>query len=115
MSRAAQKSAAGSRKSTVRQPRSRNQAVGAKSKRAKPPKEPVQTREPVSQVTIKMRESLHKELARKAFNSGMTMRGYIMRALKQSGLGVTEADLIDGRKSGHRSGQKSGRPQLSRR
>jgi hypothetical protein len=45
-----------------------------------------------------MRESLHRELSRKAFNSGMTMRGYIMRALKQAGLGVTEADLVDGRK-----------------
>ena len=46
-----------------------------------------------------MRASLHRELARKAFNSGMTMRGYIMRALKQAGLGVTEADLVDGRKN----------------
>ena len=45
-----------------------------------------------------MRESLHRELARKAFDSGMTMRGYIMRALKQAGLGVTESDLVDGRK-----------------
>jgi hypothetical protein len=45
-----------------------------------------------------MRESLHRELARNAFNSGMTMRGYIMRALKQNGLNVTEADLVDGRK-----------------
>ena len=74
--------------------------MNAKAKRVKRPKEPVKTHEPVSQVTIKMRESLHKELARKAFNSGMTMRGYIMRALKQAGLGVTEADLVDGRKSG---------------
>ena len=47
----------------------RNQAAGAKAKRAKRPKEPVQTHEPVSQVTIKMRESLHRELARKAFKN----------------------------------------------
>jgi predicted HicB family RNase H-like nuclease len=94
MSRAAQKSAAGSRKRPARQPTSGQRA------RAKRPKEPVKSPEPVSQVTIKMRESLHRELARKAFNSGMTMRGYIMRALKQAGLGVTEADLVDGRKSG---------------
>lgn len=66
--------------------------------RAKRPKEPQRSAEPVTQVTIKMRESLHKDLTRKAFNSGMTMRGYIMRALKQAGLGVTETDLIDGRK-----------------
>ncbi len=95
MSRAAKKSTAGSRKRAARQASS----LKAKSQRARRPKEPLKSPEPVSQVTIKMRESLHRELARKAFNSGMTMRGYIMRALKQSGLGVTEADLVDGRKS----------------
>ncbi len=52
----------------------------------------------MSQVTLQMRESLHNELVRKAFDSGMTMRGYIMRALKRSGLNVTEADLIDRRR-----------------
>lgn len=51
-----------------------------------------------SQVTLQMRESLHRELARKAFDSGMTMRGYIMNALKKSGLKVTDADLIDRRR-----------------
>lgn len=66
--------------------------------RAKRPKRPRQSAEPVSQVTLKMRESLHRELARKAFDSGMTMRGYVMRALRKSGLGVTEADLVDRRK-----------------
>lgn len=62
------------------------------------PKAPGKSAETISQVTLKMRESLHRELARKAFNSGMTMRGYIMRALKQAGLGVTEADLVDRRR-----------------
>ena len=51
-----------------------------------------------SQVTLQMRESLHKELARKAFDSGMTMRGYIMNALRKSGLKVTDADLVDRRR-----------------
>ncbi len=97
MSRAAQKSSARSRKSTARQATDQTQA---RNQRARRPKEPLAAPEPVSQVTLKMRESLHRELARKAFNSGMTMRGYIMRALKQTGLGVTEADLVDGRKSG---------------
>ena len=95
MSRAAQKTAAGSRRSAARQPA----APPGPRQRAKRPKEPLKAPEPVSQVTIKMRESLHRELARKAFNSGMTMRGFIMRALKEAGLGVTEADLVDGRKS----------------
>ena len=97
MSRAAKKSAAGARKRSTRQPSSQPRP---KSQRARRPKEPLKSPEPVSQGTIKMRESLHRELTRKAFNSGMTMRGYIMRALKQHGLGVTEADLVDGRKAG---------------
>lgn len=64
----------------------------------KRPKSAKQSAESVSQVTIKMRESLHRELARKAFNSNMTMRGFIMHALKQAGLRVTEADLVDRRR-----------------
>ena len=55
-------------------------------------------RERQSQVTLQMRQSLHRELARKAFDSGMTMRGYIMRALQTSGLEITEADLVDRRR-----------------
>ncbi len=54
--------------------------------------------ERMSQFTLKMRESLHRELARLALDAGMTMRGYIMNALKSKGLSVTEADLIDRRK-----------------
>lgn len=53
----------------------------------------------LSQFTLKMRLSLHRELARKAFNSNMTMRGYIMQALKAQGLKVTQADLVDGRRT----------------
>lgn len=90
MSRDPKKSGAGARKRATRPP--------APRPRASRVLEPEIGSEPVSQVTIKMRESLHRELARKAFNSDMTMRGYIMRALKQAGLGVTESDLVDGRK-----------------
>ncbi len=102
MSRAAKKSAVRARKNAAGQPASQNRIsqTREKSRRAKRPKEPLKSAEPISQVTIKMRESLHRELARKAFNSGMTMRGYILRALKQAGLGVTETDLVDGRKGG---------------
>ena len=90
MSRDPKISGAGARKRATRPPAPRPRASRAP--------EPENGSEPVSQVTIKMRESLHRELARKAFNSDMTMRGYIMRALKQAGLGVTESDLVDGRK-----------------
>ena len=96
MSRTKKIAAAGSRRNASRPPASQ---ARAKNRRARRAKEPLKSPEPISQVTIKMRASLHRELARKAFNSGMTMRGYIMRALKQAGLGVTEADLIDGRKN----------------
>ena len=58
----------------------------------------VEEQERQSQFTLKMRASLHKELARLALDSGMTMRGYIMDALKSKGLSVTEADLVDRRK-----------------
>ena len=59
---------------------------------------PFESVERLSQVTLQMRQSLHRELSRRAFDSNMTMRGYIMRALQKSGLGVTDADLIDRRR-----------------
>ena len=63
-----------------------------------PNAQPARPSERQSQVTLQMRQSLHKELARLAFDSGMTMRGYIMLALKKAGLNVTDADLIDRRR-----------------
>ena len=45
-----------------------------------------------------MRESLHRDLARLAFESGMTMRGFIMNALKKAGLKVTDQDMVDRRR-----------------
>ena len=73
---------------------------GARSDRRthKPSRQSPEHSEVQSQVTLQMRASLHQELARKAFESGMTMRGFIMRALKASGLKVTEADLVDRRR-----------------
>ncbi len=75
-------------------------ARSEKKSRAARPKSPLTSErvERQSQVTLQMRESLHRDLARKAFESGMTMRGYIMRALKKSGLKVTDADLVDRRR-----------------
>ena len=54
--------------------------------------------EPVSQFTLKMRESLHNELKKLAVNNDMTIRGFIMEALKARGLAVTEQDMADGRR-----------------
>ncbi|MEZ5595613.1 MAG: hypothetical protein R3E84_04350 [Pseudomonadales bacterium] len=54
--------------------------------------------EKTCQFTLTMRESLHRELAVAALASGMTMRGYIMRALRDMGLDITDADLVDRRK-----------------
>ena len=51
-----------------------------------------------SQFTLKMRRSLHRELARLAFEAEMTMRGFIMNALKDKGLKVSDTDLVDRRR-----------------
>ncbi len=59
---------------------------------------PSERQEKMSQFTLKMRASLHRELARLAFDSNMTMRGFIMNALKSKGLSVTKADLVDRRR-----------------
>jgi len=75
----------------------------------KRPKQPLSSRqsserqgsdrpEKMSQFTLKMRESLHRELARMAFEANMTMRGFIMNALKSKGLSVTKTDLVDRRR-----------------
>ncbi|MEM8768662.1 MAG: hypothetical protein AAGE43_14530 [Pseudomonadota bacterium] len=74
----------------------------AKAKKGARPAPARPRAEPDSQVTIKMRASLHQELAAKAFTSGMTMRGFIMSALKQAGLKVTEDDLVDRRRRSSR-------------
>ena len=77
-------------------------AAAAKSPKAPAPSSRVDSaavaKEGTSQFTLKMRTSLHKELARMALDRGMTMRGYIMKALKGKGLSVTDEDLKDRRK-----------------
>ena len=74
--------------------------AGARGKRQKLPKKTQRaTRpEPRVQFTLQMRASLHRELAQRALASGMTLRGYIMNALRKSGLKVTENDLVDRRR-----------------
>lgn len=70
-------------------------AAGEKKERKPKVEKPI---EPITQFPLKMRRSLHNELKKLAVNNDMTMRGFILDALKAKGLQVTEADLIDGRK-----------------
>lgn len=83
-----------------RAPSSSKPAAPSAGGAAKQPKSPRSSDrgERVSQVTLQMRESLHRDLARKAFESGMTMRGFIMNALKKAGLKVTDQDMVDRRR-----------------
>jgi hypothetical protein len=56
--------------------------------------------EEVIQFSLSLRKSLRKELARLAADSDMTMRAFVLNALKAKGLSVADADLIDLRKRG---------------
>ena len=69
------------------------QHVAAAARPAKP--ETPGPSEPVVQFSFGLRKSLRKELARLAADADMTMRAFILDALKEKGLSVTEADLID--------------------
>ena len=69
---------------------------GAQTRETRRPKS--RAEEPTSQVTLKMRASQHRQLARLAFNADTTMRGFIMEALKAKGLKVTRQDLVDRRR-----------------
>ena len=54
--------------------------------------------EPVIQFSLSLRKSLRKELARLAADADMTMRAFVLNALKEKGLAVRGDDLADLRK-----------------
>ncbi len=54
----------------------------------------------VIQFSLSLRKSLRKELARLADDADMTMRAFVLEALKSKGLSVTDEDLKDLRKRG---------------
>lgn len=54
--------------------------------------------EPVIQFSLSLRKSLRKELARLAADADMTMRAFVLNALKEKGLAVRDDDLADLRK-----------------
>ena len=72
------------------------QHVAPTSRPAKP--ETPAPAEPIVQFSFGLRKSLRKELARLAADADMTMRSFILDALKEKGLSVTDEDLIDLRK-----------------
>jgi len=75
-----------------------------------PPPASVQSSTPVSapaaptrdeqaiQFSLSMRKELRKQLARLASEADMTMRAFVLNALKEKGLAVRDDDLIDLRK-----------------
>lgn len=54
--------------------------------------------EPLVQFSFSMRRSLRRELDRLAADSDVTMRAFVLDALKAKGLAVTDDDLLDLRK-----------------
>ena len=50
------------------------------------------------QFSLSMRKGLRKQLARLASDADMTMRAFVLNALKEKGLSVRDDDLIDLRK-----------------
>ena len=54
--------------------------------------------EGVIQFSLSLRKDLRKQLARLAADSDMTMRAFVLNALKEHGLSVREDDLADLRK-----------------
>jgi hypothetical protein len=54
--------------------------------------------EPVIQFSLSLRKSLRKQLARLADDADMTMRAFVLDALKAKGLDVQADDLADLRK-----------------
>ena len=61
---------------------------------------PSPTEEPVVQFSFGLRKSQRRELQRLASDADMTMRAFILDALKAKGLTVTADDLLDLRRKG---------------
>ena len=57
--------------------------------------------EGVTQFSLSLRKSLRKQLASLAADADMTMRAFVLNALKAKGLDVRDDDLVDLRKERH--------------
>jgi hypothetical protein len=51
--------------------------------------------EPILQFSLSLRKSLRKQLMRLASDADMTMRAFVLNALKDKGLEVQPEDLLD--------------------
>ncbi len=51
--------------------------------------------EPVIQFSLSLRKTLRKQLATLASDADMTMRAFVLQALKEKGLAVRDDDLAD--------------------
>ena len=58
------------------------------------------TAEPIVQFSFGLRRTQRKQLARLAADEDMTMRAFILNALKEKGLEVSDEDLLDLRRKG---------------
>ena len=56
--------------------------------------------EPIVQFSFGLRKSQRRELQRLSADADMTMRAFILHALREKGLSVTEEDLLDLRRKG---------------
>jgi len=59
------------------------------------PMSPKAQEEASIQFSLSMRKDLRKQLARLASDADMTMRAFVLNALKEKGLSVRDEDLID--------------------
>ncbi len=59
---------------------------------------PAAPSEEVMQFSLSLRKSLRKELTQLAVDTDMTMRAFVLMALKEKGLSVLDEDLVDRRK-----------------
>lgn len=65
---------------------------------AAPKKESQKIDEPLTQFSFSLRKDLRKQLNRLADDADMTMRAFVLNALKAKGLPVWDDDLLDLRK-----------------
>jgi hypothetical protein len=69
------------------------QNVGRRGAVKQHPASGIEEGEEVIQFSLSLRKSLRKELARLA--ADMTMRAFVLSALKEKGLNVSDEDLVD--------------------
>ena len=74
------------------------QNVGARGAVNRHPTAGIGEGEEVIQFSLSLRKSLRKELAQLAAEADMTMRAFVLSALKEKGLKVSDDDLVDLRK-----------------